>query len=107
MKVGIIETRSVMGTFAMGSALSSFYGVGLGRETTDGKSTKALTKDKMARASKQLQELSLPRYLATNVVPESVMKFLNIPLIREASMNFFYEQVTKIIEQRRQSKRRH
>lgn len=105
-KVVLLNTKADMGTFAVGSALSSFYGIGLDRGKSEG-DKRVLTRENFARTSAQALSLGYLRYTATHLLPESILKFLNIPLIGEKPMDFFSVQVGKIIEQRKQSKRRH
>lgn len=105
--VGTMDARAVMGAFAMGSALSSFYGVSLDRDKSEDVDPEALTKDNFAKRSSEALTQSYARFVISHLVPISILRFLNFPLIGEKRLGFFAEQAEKIIDRRLKTNRRY
>lgn len=97
-----VDTRVLFGSYSMGAALRSFYGINLRASENENSAPSDNTKEAFARRSRLAFTMSFSRFLLSSLLPVKVLKFFNITQIGEKPMDFFAEKAKQIIEHRRQ-----
>lgn len=97
----VVDIRAVFGTFSMGSALKSFYGI----EAIKGSPDSEDSVEGYAKRSRLAFTPSPFRFFVCSLLPDSWLKKLNYPLVPESRMEFFEKKARQIIQHRRKSGR--
>lgn len=103
----IIEAKNTLGGFTIGSAVKSFYGIDLTSANTvvneSNLSIYSNTREGFAYMSRRVFQISFIRFMLSNILPWSVLKFFNYPIVGDKGMAVLANKADKIIEHRQKT----